>query len=81
LGLGVVLLDGFACLLGGGFLGLRAIQESFWLVGVEWCAAASLAFGELTVIPQRAVEKLRWRLEEHERVKVILTKNTKPTAV
>ncbi|WP_439126999.1 hypothetical protein, partial [Pseudomonas savastanoi] len=28
-------------------------------------APASLPFGELTVIPLRAGEKLRWRLEEH----------------
>ncbi|KPC32835.1 Dihydroorotase [Pseudomonas syringae pv. cilantro] len=58
-------LEGFASLHGPAFYGLPANQDTITLVREEWTAPASLPFGELTVIPLRAGEKLRWRLEEH----------------
>ena len=45
------------------------IDYGRWIIPAvreEWTAPTSLPFGELTVIPLRAGEKLRWRLlEEH----------------
>ena len=42
------------------------LPDRITLVREDWTAPASLPFGELTVIPLRAGEKLRWRLlEEH----------------
>lgn len=58
-------LEGFASLHGPAFYGLPANQDTITLVRDEWTAPASLPFGELTVIPLRAGETLRWRLEEH----------------
>jgi dihydroorotase len=59
-------LEAFASLNGPRFYGLPANTDRITLVREEWTAPASLPFGELTVIPLRAGEKLRWRLlEEH----------------
>ncbi|MDU8430408.1 dihydroorotase [Pseudomonas syringae pv. actinidifoliorum] len=58
-------LEGFASLHGPAFYGLPANQDTITLVRDEWTAPTSLPFGELTVIPLRAGETLRWRLEEH----------------
>jgi dihydroorotase len=58
-------LEGFASLHGPAFYGLPANQDTITLVRDEWTAPGSLPFGELTVIPLRAGETLRWRLEEH----------------
>ncbi|KTC13658.1 MULTISPECIES: dihydroorotase [Pseudomonas syringae group] len=58
-------LEGFASLHGPAFYGLPANQDTITLVREEWTAPASLPFGELSVIPLRAGEKLHWRLEEN----------------
>ncbi|VVQ24770.1 Dihydroorotase [Pseudomonas fluorescens] len=59
-------LEAFASLNGPRFYGLPANTDRITLVREEWTAPTSLPFGELTVIPLRAGEKLRWRLlEEH----------------
>jgi len=57
-------LEGFASLHGPAFYGLPANTDSITLVREEWTAPDSLPFGEQTVIPLRAGEKLRWRLLE-----------------
>ena len=57
-------LEGFASLHGPAFYGLPAPQDTITLVRDEWTAPTSLPFGELSVIPLRAGEKLRWRLLE-----------------
>ncbi|WNW13732.1 dihydroorotase [Pseudomonas sp. DTU_2021_1001937_2_SI_NGA_ILE_001] len=59
-------LEGFASLHGPAFYGLPANQDTITLVREEWTAPASLPFGEQTVIPLRAGEKLRWRLLENQ---------------
>ncbi|MCI8209541.1 dihydroorotase [Pseudomonas sp. S25] len=57
-------LEGFASVHGPAFYGLPAPQDTITLVREEWTAPTSLPFGELSVIPLRAGEKLRWRLLE-----------------
>jgi len=57
-------LEGFASVYGPRFYGLPANTDSITLVREEWTAPTSLPFGELSVIPLRAGEKLRWRLLE-----------------
>jgi dihydroorotase len=59
-------LEGFASRNGPAFYGLPLNTDTITLVREEWTAPTSLPFGELSVIPLRAGEKLRWRLlEEH----------------
>ncbi|RMP67173.1 hypothetical protein ALQ18_02228 [Pseudomonas marginalis pv. marginalis] len=60
-------LEGFASLNGPRFYGLPANTEHITLVREDWTAPASLPFGELTVIPLRAGETLRWRLLEESK--------------
>ena len=48
------------------FYGLPPSAEHITLVRQEWTAPTSLPFGELTVIPLRAGETLRWRLLEDQ---------------
>ena len=57
-------LEGFASLHGPAFYGLPANTDTITLVREEWTAPESLPFGEQTVVPLRAGEKLRWRLLE-----------------
>ncbi len=57
-------LEGFASLHGPAFYGLPHNTDTITLVREEWTAPASLPFGERSVIPLRAGEKLRWRLLE-----------------
>ena len=60
-------LEAFASLNGPRFYGLPANTDRITLVREDWTAPTSLPFGELTVIPLRAGETLRWRLlEEHK---------------
>ncbi|MCU1726155.1 dihydroorotase [Pseudomonas sp. 7P_10.2_Bac1] len=59
-------LEAFASLNGPRFYGLPPSTEHITLVRQEWTAPSSLPFGELNVIPLRAGEKLRWRLQEEE---------------
>ena len=60
-------LEGFASLNGPRFYGLPANTDRITLVREDWTAPASLPFGELTVIPLRAGETLRWRLLEESK--------------
>jgi len=57
-------LEGFASLHGPAFYGLPVNTDTITLVREEWTAPHSLPFGEQSVIPLRAGEKLRWRLLE-----------------
>ncbi|AYC33856.1 dihydroorotase [Pseudomonas cavernae] len=57
-------LEAFASHYGADFYGLPRNRDTITLVREEWTAPASLPFGELSVIPLRAGEKLRWRLLE-----------------
>ena len=59
-------LEGFASLHGPAFYGLPLPKDTITLVREEWTAPTSLPFGELSVIPLRAGEKLRWRLLEKD---------------
>ncbi|UVE18828.1 dihydroorotase [Pseudomonas sp. LS44] len=56
-------LEAFASHHGPDFYGLPRNQDSITLIREDWTAPASLPFGEQTVIPLRAGETLRWRLE------------------
>ena len=59
-------LEGFASVFGPAFYGLPSNRETITLVREAWTAPTSLPFGEQSVIPLRAGEKLRWRLlEQH----------------
>lgn len=59
-------LEGFASLHGPMFYGLPVNTETITLVREEWTAPSSLPFGEVSVVPLRAGEKMRWRLlEDH----------------
>ena len=60
-------LEAFASLNGPRFYGLPANTDRITLVREEWTAPTSLPFGELTVIPLRAGETLRWRLLEESK--------------
>ena len=60
-------LEGFASLNGPRFYGLPANTDRITLVREDWTAPTSLPFGELTVIPLRAGETLRWRLLEESK--------------
>ena len=60
-------LEAFASLNGPRFYGLPANTDRITLVREDWTAPASLPFGELTVIPLRAGETLRWRLLEESK--------------
>ncbi|WCE08990.1 dihydroorotase [Pseudomonas sp. JBR1] len=56
-------LEGFASHFGPDFYGLPRNTETVTLVREDWQAPASLPFGDHEVIPLRAGETLRWRLE------------------
>lgn len=56
-------LEGFASHFGADFYGLPRNTEIVTLVREDWQAPASLPFGDHEVIPLRAGETLRWRLE------------------
>jgi len=58
-------LEGFASQHGPDFYGLPRNTDRITLVREEWTAPTSLPLGEHTVIPLRAGEKLRWRLQEN----------------
>ena len=60
-------LEGFASLNGPRFYGMPTNTDSISLVREEWTAPTSLKFGEMTVIPLRAGEILRWRLLEERK--------------
>lgn len=56
-------LEGFASHFGPDFYGLPRNSEIVTLVREDWQAPASLPFGDHEVVPLRAGETLRWRLE------------------
>jgi len=56
-------LEAFAAHHGADFYGLPRNTEQITLVREDWQMPASLPFGEQQVIPLRAGETLRWRLE------------------
>lgn len=56
-------LEGFASHFGPDFYGLPRNSETVTLVREDWQAPASLPFGDHEVVPLRAGETLRWRLE------------------
>lgn len=56
-------LEGFASLFGADFYGLPHNTDTVTLVREEWKAPSSLPFGDFEVVPLRAGETLRWRLE------------------
>jgi len=56
-------LEGFASHFGPDFYGLPRNTETVTLVREDWQAPASLPFGDHEVVPLRAGETLRWRLE------------------
>ncbi|MBB2496562.1 dihydroorotase [Aquipseudomonas ullengensis] len=58
-------LEAFASHFGPDFYNLPRNTDRITLVREEWTAPASLPLGELTVIPLRAGENLRWRLLEN----------------
>ncbi|WP_437882045.1 dihydroorotase [Pseudomonas sp. LRF_L74] len=57
-------LEAFSSHFGPDFYGMPRNTDHITLVREDWKAPASLPFGELTVIPLRAGEPLRWRLLE-----------------
>ncbi|QXH55615.1 dihydroorotase [Pseudomonas maumuensis] len=57
-------LEGFASKHGPDFYGLPRNTDTITLVREEWTAPDSLPFGDTIVIPLRAGETLRWRLQE-----------------
>lgn len=56
-------LEAFASHFGPDFYGLPRNTETITLVREDWTLPASLSFGEHELIPLRAGETLRWRLE------------------
>ena len=57
-------LEAFASHFGADFYGLPRNQQQITLVRQDWTAPASLPFGDHQVVPLRAGETLRWKLEE-----------------
>lgn len=56
-------LEAFASHFGPDFYGLARNTETITLVREDWTLPSSLTFGEQELIPLRAGETLRWRLE------------------
>jgi dihydroorotase len=56
-------LEGFASFFGADFYGLPRNQDTVTLRKQEWRAPESLPFGEDTLVPLRAGENLRWKLD------------------
>jgi len=55
-------LEGFASHFGADFYGLARNKGTITLERAEWEVPAEYAFGDATVVPMRAGQKLRWRL-------------------
>ena len=56
-------LEGFASWFGPDFYGLPRNRERVALVREDWTVPSELEFGEATLVPLRAGERVRWRLE------------------
>ncbi len=59
-------LEGFASCHGPDFYGLPRNTDRITLVREDWVGPTELPLGEQVVIPLRAGEKLRWRLQEDQ---------------
>jgi dihydroorotase len=57
------LLEGFASLHGADFYGLPRNDEKIVLQRDEWIVPSEFPFGDSTIVPLRAGEKLRWKLQ------------------
>jgi dihydroorotase len=55
-------LEGFACLFGADFYGLPRNPEKLTLVKESWEVPASSPFGNETIVPLRAGERVAWRI-------------------
>jgi dihydroorotase len=55
-------LEGFASLHGADFYGLPLNSETVTLERTEWTLPAEYPFGDATIVPLRAGEKLQWKL-------------------
>ncbi len=56
-------LAGFASRFGAEFYGLAPHQETLTLVESPWTVPDSYAFGDGRLVPYRAGETVRWRIE------------------
>ncbi|HVH99221.1 MAG TPA: dihydroorotase [Enhygromyxa sp.] len=56
-------LEGFASWFGPDFYGLPRNRDRVTLVREDWTVPSELEFGEATLVPLRAGERVRWRLE------------------
>jgi len=56
-------LEGFASLHGAAFYGLAPHADTVTLVREPWTVPAAYPFGDGTVVPLRAGERMRWRID------------------
>jgi dihydroorotase len=56
-------LEGFASLHGAAFYGLPPHADTVTLVREPWTVPAAYPFGDGTVVPLRAGERMRWRMD------------------
>lgn len=56
-------LEAFASLHGAAFYGLPANTDSITLIRETWRVPETLPFGDATIVPLRAGEELRWRID------------------
>ena len=56
-------LEGFASLHGAAFYGLPPHADTVTLVREPWTVPAAYPFGDATVVPLRAGERMRWRID------------------
>jgi dihydroorotase len=56
-------LEGFASVHGARFYGLPQNEDTISLVREAWRVPATLAFGDATIVPLRAGEDVRWRVD------------------
>jgi dihydroorotase len=57
-------LEGFASQFGPDFYGLPRNTDTITLIREDWVAPTELHFGDHQLVPLRAGEKLRWRVQE-----------------
>jgi len=56
-------LEGFASRFGAEFYGLPQNDDRITLERVEWTVPAELPYGDETIVPLRAGERMRWRVQ------------------
>ena len=59
-------LEGFASQFGPDFYGLPRNRDTITLVREDWTAPTELHFGDTRLVPLRAGETLRWRVQEEQ---------------